>query len=707
MEGEAALHSERGGIGLLPPEPGRVSAQAVAVDVRRSLAVNDKTILASFTLQAVLNQLVSQNGGTGFTSTQLFRQLWDTQNAAPGQADLNAVTASAHCTDNGGTLNGFTYACRPEEGAQASTSTTTTIASYSAIGLFNRFDLAPADGADCGEYRIVFAKTAGGGGRNFIIFEAVLPNPNPGLGLEGCRPVAQFWADLSSDADPASRTTKLHTFYFTGLPGFSPVLHIANYGNNVRGAGQVRTNQFIKPLWMLREFKLQRICPSTGCLIKFAPATVKVNPFGALFNPGNTSAQATDFQNRFVTQVASLALNDINRFNYVVPDSFNSGQSDSQTFGAVDDYVAQFGTGTHAFRTRIQSELTRLGSTLTPDEIVRRAQALSCAGCHQRSTSAPANGVGGGLVWPDSASFVHNSESTESDGSRFQLSPALLNTFLPFRKGVLEGFLNTPARSAEFVSQSVPTQVNAGTAFTATVTMKNTGTLAWTASNNVRLGSQSPQDNTTWGVNRVPLSSSDKVLQGQQKTFTLSLVAPSTPGTYTFQWQVLQESIARFGAVTPAVTITVVNPACAGKSGTGTYEGFLCNSNSQFIETRNIDCQSSFDNCVLNARNNPSTSFLCTWNGNVIYRRESTAGICNQVDCQTSTLPGSYTGYICDTNSAFIRTNNITCKAARDNCVLNASNNPSRSFYCEWNGRAIYRKEVTAGLCRAIASSTP
>lgn len=708
--GAAAPHSERGGIGLMPTEPGRVSAQAVAVDMRRSLAVNDKTILANFTLQAVLNQLVTQNGGTGFTSAQLFRQLWDTQNAAPGQADLNAVTASAHCTDNGNTLNGFSYACRPGEGAQASTSSPTTLASYSAIGLFNRFDLAPVDGSDCGEYRIVFAKTSGSSGRNFLIFEAVLPNPNPGLGLEGCRPVAQFWADLSSDADPASRATKLKGFYFTGLPGFSPVVHINNYGNNARSVGQVRTNQFIGSPWMLREFKLQRTCPSTGCIIKFTPATVKVNPFGGLFSPTNTSAQAASFQDHFVTQVASLARGDLNRFDYVVPDAFNSGQSNAQSIGVVDDYPAQFGTGASPFRTRIQNELTRLGSTLTPDDIVRRAQALSCGGCHQRSTFSPANTLGGGLIWPASASFVHNSEDSDpADTTRFQISPAMLNTFLPFRKGVLEGFLNTPPRGASFVSQTVPAQVSVGTAFSATVTMKNTGTLAWTAANNIRLGSQSPQDNTTWGPQRILLSSSDKVLQGGQKTFTLSLVAPSTPGTYTFQWQMLQEAVTRFGTATPAVTITVVDSAnpCTGKSGTGTYEGFFCNSSSQFIETRNIDCSSAYNNCVLNANNNPLRSLLCTWNGNVIFRRELSAGICNPIDCQTSTQLGNYTGYICNSNSAFIKTSSITCKEAKDNCILNANSNPSTSFYCEWNSRAIFRKDVTAGVCNTTAASTP
>ena len=187
------LQSERGGIGLEPHDR-TLSASATTIDARKSLAVTERTLLASFPIQDVFNQLAAQGGG--FTGVQLFRQLWDTQNPSPGQADLHAVANYNHCTANGNTLNGFPYGCREIEGAQAASSTS--INHYDAVGLYNRFDLAPANGANCGEYRIVFAKRAStpGGGRNFIIFEAVLPNPDPVAGIEGCRPVANFWRDL-------------------------------------------------------------------------------------------------------------------------------------------------------------------------------------------------------------------------------------------------------------------------------------------------------------------------------------------------------------------------------------------------------------------------------------------------------------------------------------------------------------------------------
>lgn len=465
---DEAPQSDRSGIGMVPPppaptpaptptpvptptptsDPGSTPAPAsVTIDPIRSLAVTEKSILSRFSGRRVFSKLAADSGGTGFTADQLFRQLWDTQNPAPGQPDLPGM---AHCSDNGNTLNGFPYVCRPSEGGQARTGSVINLDSYGAVGLYNRFDLAPVDGSDCGQYRIVLAKLPfNPGQRNFMIFESVLPNPHPELGLEGCRPVAEFWAGLSSEADPAARADKLETFYFSGLPGFEPAVSMNLLGNNPGSLGQVRTNQFLQGgpnapriPWMMREFKLVRDCTSQPeCTLKFVPATVKTNPFGGLFNPASTDPRAADFRSHFVTQVAGLALNDLNRFNYAVPDTFNAAQDDSQTPGVADDYLAQFGPGPSAFHQAIGAELARVGSTLTPRDVVARAQALSCGGCHHRGNGAP---MGGGLTWPASTNFVHSTETDDpQDPSRFAISPALRNQFLPFRKTVLENFLNS------------------------------------------------------------------------------------------------------------------------------------------------------------------------------------------------------------------------------------------------------------------------
>jgi hypothetical protein len=444
-ETEESLNPERRGIGALPEMvPSGPTASVVTVDPRRSLVVTDQAVLSGFSFSLLMSELVASSG-VATTELDLFHQWWDTARPTPG------LGVGAHCDTTGiANMNGFPYTCPRKEGDQALVdpfvNATSNPSSYIPIGLFNRFDLASTRGTNCGEYRIAYAKRSGqtnGADRNLVIFEAVLPNPTPAKGLEGCRPVANFWADLTNDADPISRASKLRTFYFIGLPGFMPVVHIDNYGNRTTDAtGQIRSNQFMQSNWTLREFKLRKECRSLSpCTLRFLPVTVKTNPGGTLFNPASAHPEAANFQNSsFPAQVSRLAVNDLNTFTMFTSDLHNSGQSDAQS-STENHYVNQFGVAASTFRTNIQTQLTAIGSTLTPDNIVARAQAQSCAGCHQLSNGA---NLGGGLIWPSSQRFTHVSESTETgpDGLRHRISPALTNVFIPHRKAVFETFLN-------------------------------------------------------------------------------------------------------------------------------------------------------------------------------------------------------------------------------------------------------------------------
>ncbi|MFP2929514.1 hypothetical protein ACLESO_30805 [Pyxidicoccus sp. 3LG] len=432
---EPAPHPERRGIGAVELPPRGPSAQAITVDPRMSLIVTDDTIVRNFPLQRVMSQLVVQSGVGGITPLSVFNRWWATQ-IPPG------------CTP---IFNGFQYQCPRAEGSQSTVnpfiSPGTNPDEYVPLALINRFDLAPLTGDDCGEYRIIYGKRSGitnPGQRNLVIFEAVLPNPTPGAGLAGCMPVANFWATLTTTPNPATRTTMLQSFYFTGLPGFLPVVHIDNYGNRVGppATGQVRSNQFMQPPWTLREFKVQVTnCGGTPCALSFRPVTVKTNPGGTLFDPLSGHPLAPNFQNvEFPSQVPSLAVNDINLFNMAITDPSNSGQSNAQ--GPENQYLFQFGGGPSPFRTNIQGQLTGIGSPLTPDDMVARGLALSCAGCHEFSNGA---NLGGGIFWPPSLGFVHVAEQTDPGpfGPRYRISPALQAVFLPHRKAVLETFLNS------------------------------------------------------------------------------------------------------------------------------------------------------------------------------------------------------------------------------------------------------------------------
>lgn len=424
------------------------------VDVRRSLVVTDKPILERFSFERVMTQLVQQSGVPGLTPVALFQQWWDTQN--PGQG----LGMGPHCDDEvdpelGSVINGYPYLCRPApaEGSQAACDPFEegSDCAYIPIALFNRFDQAPADGANCGEHRIIFAKASGienNKNRNTIIFEARVPNPVPQLGLRGCRQIVETWADLTAESDIEVRADELESFYFDGLGAFiPPVVSVDHYGDNPNSWGQVRTNQLVNTDtgWSMREFKLLRECDASGCTaMRFVPVTNKGNAFGGLFDPASTQPLAADFRAYFPSQVASLAANDLNLIGMAVPDQFNTAQSQSSgDFKGEMLYLDRLGSEPSELRTAIEAELVQIGSSLSVDDIVLRAQATTCAGCHRLSSE---NDLGGGLVWPDSdPRFVHVTErETEivNGVERFVISVGLTDVFLPQRKIIVDSFLN-------------------------------------------------------------------------------------------------------------------------------------------------------------------------------------------------------------------------------------------------------------------------
>jgi RHS repeat-associated protein len=118
--------------------------------------------------------------------------------------------------------------------------------------------------------------------------------------------------------------------------------------------------------------------------------------------------------------------------------------------------------------------------------------------------------------------------------------------------------IEAPVNAAKFVSQSaLPAAVMPGQRFTATVQMANIGDKTWSTASRYALGSQNPQDNSTWGNGRIALPGD--VLPGQTATFTFTAVAPNTPGTYNFQWRMVQDGVEWFGVLTPSASIVVAN----------------------------------------------------------------------------------------------------------------------------------------------------
>lgn len=429
----------------------------------------DPFVLSRFPLSRVYKQLITLSGLGAPTAVDLYQQMWDSLDKA-----ANAKFVAPHCDDNGSTINGFGIDCPRPEIVLKDTRPET----FTPVALFNRFDLSSSDGAICGEYRIIYAMNgnisspypsqpspsdattigkaapAPIAGRDFIIFEGVLPNPKPGCGIEACRPVVKFWEDLaaldpSTAAGQSALADGLEQFYFKGLSGFEPVVHPEHYGvkggggYGQRSGGQIRTNMFVNNVeWQLREFHLVPSCDNAGCKLLLDPVTVKTNPHHELFNvlasPADPRAGA--FQATFPAQSGALSTDQVALISMAIDDRYNAGQSTSQDFN--EDYEVQFNNGAppHAFSAAIDSELASLPTPrpdLSADDIARRATTQSCAGCHELSNGVP---LGGKVnpTWPFSRRFVHVDESGF-------LSQALWCVFLPARKTVLDGFFASPS----------------------------------------------------------------------------------------------------------------------------------------------------------------------------------------------------------------------------------------------------------------------
>ena len=106
----------------------------------------------------------------------------------------------------------------------------------------------------------------------------------------------------------------------------------------------------------------------------------------------------------------------------------------------------------------------------------------------------------------------------------------------------------TPLPSnALFVGGGVPSPLTPGQIAPGVMVFQNLGGTTWTATgaNPFRLGSQNPQDNSTWGFNRVDVPGD--VAPGDEVTFRFNVTAPTGAATYHFQWRMVQEGITWFG----------------------------------------------------------------------------------------------------------------------------------------------------------------
>lgn len=108
---------------------------------------------------------------------------------------------------------------------------------------------------------------------------------------------------------------------------------------------------------------------------------------------------------------------------------------------------------------------------------------------------------------------------------------------------------------AKFISHTVPLTMKAGQQYTITLRFQNTGSTTWLSANGYWLSSQNPALNYTWGLRNQGIANA--VSPDSIGTFNLYVTAPTTLGTYVFQWQLRQGDGGWFGDLMPPVTVTV------------------------------------------------------------------------------------------------------------------------------------------------------
>lgn len=436
-------------VALPPPD-------SIPLNLSRSFAVTDVGILQGFPFVRVVDAIAARSGVPGATGAQLVQQMYDTQSPRPGMVDPSGPHCDDFVTFGTPSFNTFPRRCPTPEAKLAAVPLG--VYDYVPLALVNRFDMAPPDGANCGQYRMIYVTYPAPDKPPFnhrihVILESVLPNPHPEQGIVGCRAVAQFWADLSSVDSMSERRARLEKFFFDGIDGFEPAVHPDHY--SLPSGGGIRTRENLQGSGVngprFYQFRLSKECPTgSACTLRLVPDVLENTPWGPLFNSSNDFffPAAVAFRKDFISQVKTLALDDVNQFRMNVPRQFLMGEADFETNLANLSYVRWFRDGERLdggkFRGEIDAELKRIGSNLTPDVIVARAETQACHGCH-----APTEVFGGGVPFPAAVpGFGHVDDLTKIDGdggpnSRFQISPAMRDVFIPNRMRILREFLKS------------------------------------------------------------------------------------------------------------------------------------------------------------------------------------------------------------------------------------------------------------------------
>jgi hypothetical protein len=502
-EGKQPLqdHPERRGLGVelagqsstnTEATPGRDASAAPTIVWGRSLFVRKPALLEEISFTGVMDQLVTSSNGKIADRDELFRNWWSTA-AADECEELRPKQP------NGGPP--FSYDCSRAEGMLKDKDPYKAFGGgktpFIIVAAVNRVDLLLDD--DCGEFRIIAGKhpdwknpvpneadaSNGITGEMLIAFEAVMPNEGD---PKRCIAIQRFWLSLSEGPAQGQRLEDrerevailLRRFFLEGITlaedgsvvdgdlggrttfRLPPAMHVDHLGASESSTGQVRTNSKLHGgQWGLREYRFEK--PS----MRLLPTRTTGSPEPTLFSQNSPDSEAT---NDLVELVAEsirtegsahgpLLDPNINSFHLPgLPEHLLAAEMNAEN-RSLGDYAAILHTEGHPdLIGEIEGAAARV---LTSEQIRKRIQSLSCAGCHKfsnRGSGGFKDDFGREICWQG----TNNTHVTTTlrDGE-YQISRALKFVFLPHREFVMRTYLagNTPENAPAEEDMSTEAQL--------------------------------------------------------------------------------------------------------------------------------------------------------------------------------------------------------------------------------------------------------
>lgn len=153
------------------------------------------------------------------------------------------------------------------------------------------------------------------------------------------------------------------------------------------------------------------------------------------------------------------------------------------------------------------------------------------------------------------AAKANSSESYYSgDGNAWSDMTALVTN----ANVCLKAYTKAGTPNAQALSNTIPASMVVGEAANVSVTMRNTGTMAWTAADGIALGAvgNATGDAAKFAATRLSLPAGVIVRPGEQYTWSFRMTAPAQ-GSYTAQYRMFSERYGWFGStVSKAISVS-------------------------------------------------------------------------------------------------------------------------------------------------------